>query len=153
MTAPIVLCADGSDLALGSLRAGLAVVGTAGPVTVVSVVEPDDPGLVTGAGMAGGVMSPESYLELSQQRLEQGQAVVADAISALGVPDAKGIVLSGSPGPAICGYAVEVGARAIVIGTRGHGGFKRALLGSVSDHIIRNAPCPVVVTAEADPAA
>jgi nucleotide-binding universal stress UspA family protein len=146
MTAPILLCADGSDLALGALRAGLGLIDATAPITVVTVVEPDDPGLVTGAGMAGGVMSPETYVELSEQRLEQAHALVADAAAALGRSDAATVVLSGSPGPAICEYADEVSARAIVIGTRGRGGFKRALLGSVSDHIIRNAGCPVVVS-------
>lgn len=46
--------------------------------------------------------------------------------------------------------AVIVGTDAIVIGTRGRGGIKRALLGSVSDYVVRNAPCPVVVTTAAD---
>jgi nucleotide-binding universal stress UspA family protein len=46
----------------------------------------------------------------------------------------------------LCELAEEIGAGAIVIGSRGRGGFKRALLGSVSDYVVRNAPCPVVVT-------
>ena len=45
-------------------------------------------------------------------------------------------------------FATEVGAAAIVLGTRGRGGFKRALLGSVSDYVVRNAPCSVLVTGE-----
>jgi nucleotide-binding universal stress UspA family protein len=32
------------------------------------------------------------------------------------------------------------------MGSRGRGGIKRALLGSVSDYVVRNARCPVVVT-------
>jgi nucleotide-binding universal stress UspA family protein len=35
-------------------------------------------------------------------------------------------------------------------GSRGRGGLTRALLGSVSDYIVRNAPCPVVVTGDVD---
>jgi nucleotide-binding universal stress UspA family protein len=43
-----------------------------------------------------------------------------------------------------------LGARAVVLGTRGRGGIARALLGSVSDYVVRNAPCPVVVTGSHD---
>ena len=41
---------------------------------------------------------------------------------------------------------VTGGGLAIVRGSRGRGGLRRAVLGSVSDHVVRNAPCPVVVT-------
>jgi nucleotide-binding universal stress UspA family protein len=54
-------------------------------------------------------------------------------------------VLRGSPGPALCSLARSIDAQAIVMGSRGRGGIKRALLGSVSDHVVRNAPCPVVI--------
>lgn len=37
------------------------------------------------------------------------------------------------------------GARLLVVGTRGHGALVRAMVGSVSHHVIAHAPCPVVV--------
>ena len=39
----------------------------------------------------------------------------------------------------------EVGAGLIVMGSRGLGGVRRALMGSVSDSVVRHAHCPVFV--------
>jgi nucleotide-binding universal stress UspA family protein len=37
------------------------------------------------------------------------------------------------------------GAELLVIGSRGHGGFAEALLGSVGQHCVHHARCPVVI--------
>ena len=41
--------------------------------------------------------------------------------------------------------AEEIGAGLIVMGSRGLGGVRRALIGSVSDSVVRHAHCPVMV--------
>ena len=46
---------------------------------------------------------------------------------------------------AIVHLAEELGARLIVIGSRGLGGVRRALIGSISDSVVRHAHCPVMV--------
>jgi nucleotide-binding universal stress UspA family protein len=143
---PILLCTDGSELAEHALRAGLSLLPRDHGVVVVAVVEPPDPTLVTGSGMAGGVMSVDELETVDKAAVETGEVALQSTVDALGIADAQTTVLRGAPGPAICDYATEVDASAIVIGTRGRGGVKRALLGSVSDHVVRNAPCPVVVT-------
>ena len=50
----------------------------------------------------------------------------------------------------IVALAEELGAGLIVIGSRGRGGVRRALMGSVSDSVVRHAHCPVLV-ARAEP--
>jgi nucleotide-binding universal stress UspA family protein len=46
---------------------------------------------------------------------------------------------------AISHLAEEVGAGLIVMGSRGLGGVRRALMGSVSDSVVRHAHCPVMI--------
>jgi nucleotide-binding universal stress UspA family protein len=41
--------------------------------------------------------------------------------------------------------AEDIGAGLMVMGSRGLGGIRRALIGSVSDSVIRHAHCPVLV--------
>jgi nucleotide-binding universal stress UspA family protein len=52
-------------------------------------------------------------------------------------------VVEGNPAQALLDLAK--GADLVVVGSRGHGGFTGALLGSVSQHVVHHAPCPVVV--------
>jgi len=44
--------------------------------------------------------------------------------------------------------AEEIGAGLIVMGSRGYGRLRRALLGSVSDAVVRHAHCPVTIVRE-----
>jgi nucleotide-binding universal stress UspA family protein len=41
--------------------------------------------------------------------------------------------------------AEDIGAGLIVMGSRGLGGIRRALIGSVSDSVVRHAHCPVLI--------
>ena len=145
----VVLCVDGSEEAEQAVQAGFALLAPVKRVVVVSVVEASDPTLVTGTGMAGGVISVEEYEELDQEAAQEGWGHAERAAKQLGLRDPEIHVLRGSPGEALCSFAREAHARSIVMGSRGRGGIKRALLGSVSDHVVRNAPCPVVITGPA----
>jgi nucleotide-binding universal stress UspA family protein len=51
----------------------------------------------------------------------------------------------GRPDSEIVGYAEEIGAGLIVMGSRGLGVMRRAFTGSVSDSVVHHAHCPVMV--------
>jgi len=145
MDAPVMLCADGSELSTEALRAGLELVRPDLPRQVVTVALEPDPTLLTGTGMAGGVMSPDAFQRAVDDADEEARQVALEVAATLGVDSAHIVVLRGDPAAALVQHAESVRASAVVIGTRGRGGIKRAVLGSVSDHVIRHAPCPVVV--------
>lgn len=146
MTSPVLLCADGSDHSTEALAAGLSLLAADTPLVIVTVMAEPDPSLVTGSGMAGGVVSADAFDQMEADASRDANDVVAHVQAALGLTDAETRVLRGDPATAICHLAAELDAGAIVIGSRGRGGLKRAVLGSVSDHVVRNAPCSVIVT-------
>jgi nucleotide-binding universal stress UspA family protein len=51
----------------------------------------------------------------------------------------------GHPDAEIVELAEELSVGLIVVGSRGHGRVRRALMGSVSDSVVRHAHCPVLV--------
>jgi nucleotide-binding universal stress UspA family protein len=61
----------------------------------------------------------------------------------------KFLIWEGDPAEAIIDAAESEGADVIVVGSHGRGALGRALIGSVSDQIVRRAPCPVLVVRSA----
>jgi nucleotide-binding universal stress UspA family protein len=55
------------------------------------------------------------------------------------------LIWEGDPGPSIVEAADAERVDLVVVGTRGRNRVERAVLGSVSDHVIRHAHCPVLV--------
>ena len=140
----LLLCTDGSELADEALADGLAVCRHPDRVIVATVVEAADPMLAVGTGMAGGVMPAAQVEQMQDERLAAARAVLDATCAHLRLDGAETMIVEGAPGPMLCELAESMGASAIVIGTRGRGGVRRAVLGSVSDHVVRHAPCPVV---------
>lgn len=143
-----VLATDGSESANRALVAGLRVVVPGGRLQLVTVVPDEDPSLVVGAGHSGPVMRPEQKQRMLDAEEADGRAVLADAARRLAPIEVETHLLRGDPGAAICGWAEKTGADLIVLGTSGKGGLKRAVLGSVSDYVVRNAPCPVLTVGD-----
>jgi nucleotide-binding universal stress UspA family protein len=146
MASTILLCTDGSEAALGALSAGLQLLGRDHEIVLVTVMDAPDEGALAGSGHAGPDLTPEEFDDQVAAAGEAANAAIGTAQSELGLMNAEIRILAGEPGEAICQVAAELSADAIVVGTRGRGRLKRALLGSVSDHVVRNAPCSVVVT-------
>ncbi|MEL1136317.1 universal stress protein [Desulfitobacterium sp. THU1] len=55
------------------------------------------------------------------------------------------IMRTGDPGREICAEAEESAVDNIVMGYRGLGAVKRAILGSVATHVLHETPCPVTI--------
>jgi nucleotide-binding universal stress UspA family protein len=55
------------------------------------------------------------------------------------------LIWEGDPGESIIEAATAERVEMIVVGSHGRGGVGRALIGSVSDHVVRHASCPVLV--------
>ena len=119
-----------------ALRDGLDVVAPADRVVIASIIEPLDPGLVVGSGMAGGVMTPSEALVM-QSGIEDTARTRGPAAHRLGLHDAELRVLTeyrvGDLRPR---HRAELGDRDRV---HGSGGLRRAVRGSVSDHVVRDA--------------
>jgi nucleotide-binding universal stress UspA family protein len=114
---------------------------------IVSVIDPDG-GAVDRVGVAGS--RPPRW----DQRRDDRQAAAGRLVErsrAAGIR-ATFLVWTGDPGESIVDAAAAEAADMVVVGSHGRGRLGRLMLGSVSDHVARHAPCPVVVV-RADAAA
>ena len=55
------------------------------------------------------------------------------------------LIWEGEPGPSIVDAALSEAVDLVVVGTHGRGALGRLFIGSVSDYVVRNAACPVLV--------
>ncbi len=103
---------------------------------VVSVIDPNDMHQQTGRiGIR--------WDEVRDGRNDAAQALVTRG-RAIGVT-VSFLIWTGDPGESIVSAAEAESVDLVVVGTRGRGSIGRLLLGSVSDHVVRSAPCPVLV--------
>lgn len=147
----IVYADDGSEGAelAGQLLADWPIFrGLTAVVTGVS-----DVAIPWSAGLAPGLYEAvlESYDETVREARSEVAALVdtsADRLADAGlVTDVE--VREGDPAAAIVAVARERTADLVVMGTRGHTGISRLLLGSVARNVILHAPCSVLVVRKA----
>jgi nucleotide-binding universal stress UspA family protein len=74
-----------------------------------------------------------------------GRAVIDEALGNVGVEDleVERIVMIGHAAHGLCNAAR--GAELLVVGSRGLGGFRGLLVGSVTHQVVGHAPCPILV--------
>ena len=98
-----------------------------------------DPGmLAVPAGDLAGQLNAEN--DAAQIGLDQA---VEDALGAGSDVELERRLVEGDAGEAL--VAASQDALLVVVGSHGRSGFKAALLGSVSRHVVDHAACPVVV--------
>jgi nucleotide-binding universal stress UspA family protein len=86
-----------------------------------------------------------------RSRVDQERARLETAASALVLRGRRDrvptsfLIWEGDPAESIVEAARSERADVIVVGSHGRGAIGRALIGSVSDQVVRHAPCPVLV--------
>ena len=94
-----------------------------------------------GYGYGYAMVMPVPDLEkIAVQVIDKAVAEVADLAPGVEI---RALTVEGNPAQALLDAAKD--ADLLVVGSRGHGGFAQALLGSVSQHCVHHADCPVVV--------
>ena len=135
----IVVGVDGSE----SSRAALAWAVRQAALTgaTVDAVHAWHIPVTYGYGYGYAMVLPVPDLEKFAGRvIDKAVAEVADLASGVEI---RAVTVEGNPARALLDAAKD--ADLLVVGSRGHGGFTEALLGSVSQHCVHHADCPVVV--------
>jgi nucleotide-binding universal stress UspA family protein len=138
----IIVGVDFSETSRDALATGLEVAQPHGARLHLVHVVPDvhhAPWLVDAVGLDFVALQAQWCVEG-----EQGLAAVAarHGLDPLNITTA---VLVGAPATEIVGYAAAQAADLIVVGSHGHSPFRRLILGSVADRVIRASSCPVLV--------
>ena len=149
----ILLATDGSEEATLAAQTAIDLANKTGSELHVVYADmlPYSPALYGGydEGVDVGAFQYES-----EELMRIGQGLLDEQvrkIKAAGGSVAQAHLRVGRPDVEITALAEEIGAGLIVIGSRGLGGMKRALLGSVSSSVIQHAHCPVLVVRQEEP--
>ena len=136
---PIVAAVDGSDPSRDAVRVAASLdrrLGRGLRVVHSYTLRP-----VPGASAV-----PQARAELAQVDEQRAEQVLAEVAGELGISgDETETVRNGGEPAALLGLARDLDATLIVVGSRGLGAVRAALLGSFSTSVLTDAPCPVVV--------
>lgn len=150
----ILLTTDGSEIAKAATPHALNLASMSGESTIVVVSVIDTVAQIlaqatpSGWGYGGGTIaieSAEAAVAAEREQAEATLAAVKSELEAAGVATVRTNVIEGHAATAIVDAASAERADVIVMATHGRGGLGRAVLGSVADHVVRHASCPVLL--------
>lgn len=99
------------------------------------------PTLLVGEAMINApVNMKKEYYDMSDAIIDEAQAALADLANPHQV-----VIREGQPAKSVLDYADENGSDLIVIGSRGLGGIREFVLGSVSHNVVQHARIPVLI--------
>jgi nucleotide-binding universal stress UspA family protein len=139
----ILLAVDGSDEAKQATQAATELSRETGSEVHLVYVLPT-PAQLIGHHLYSDEIR-ESLIGGAERDAETFLKEQAEKISSDGGKVAETHFRSGDPDKEILRAAEALGVGLIVIGSRGLGAVSRALMGSVSDSVVRHAHCPVFV--------
>jgi nucleotide-binding universal stress UspA family protein len=93
-------------------------------------------------------VNPDLPTSINEVALNRARVTLDEHVSRIrdmGGEIAEAHALAGHPDTEIVGLAGRLGIGLVVLGSRGLGPLKRALMGSVSDSVVHHSPCPVMV--------
>lgn len=136
----VVVPIDFSDASVNAVKTALDCAERPDGVRVLHVLAPLS---VLTQGSLTSVLGDESHVETARQALD-------NFLLEHGFHGVTTAIMVGNPGGLIVEYAHKCGADMIVIPSHGYSGFKRALIGSTAERVVRHAHCPVLILKRAD---
>jgi len=143
----VLIATDGSAVSIAAARRGCTLLAAADKVTLLSVMTEGDPGDDAG-GIEGSVLSPSEQQAAWESELAEARAELASTATSLAGVPVDELVEVGDAADVICRVADRLRADIVIVGSHGRTGLGRLFLGSVSEHVVRHAPCPVLVVRE-----
>jgi len=142
----VLVALDGSDFAEKALDVAQRVLGPDGKVTLVMAVQAPEPPLYIypGADALGAIVSDAEEIRSEPEQARRYLDHVGKNLQ-LAAIQVDVVVGAGDPAPLIIDRAYKLGVEAIVLTTHGRSGLSRLLFGSVTEEVLRDSPCPVIV--------
>ena len=146
--ARILLATDGSEEATLAAQTAIDLANKTGSELHVVYADMLPYSTALYEGYQAGVDAGAYLQDESEEHTKRGEGLLDQQvrkIEAVGGSVAQAHLREGRPEAEITALAEEIGAGLIVVGSRGLGGLRRAMMGSVSDSVVRHAHCPVMV--------